>query len=181
MLEMINRSLDLFKMENGRYDFRPEPVDILSVMRQVLAELMPSLAAKALKINLCIDGRYPGEGQKVMAMAERFLCHSMFANLCRNAVEASPPDEVITITFEQRNDVTTGMENVGEVPRTIRENFFEKFVTAGKRNGSGLGTYSARLMAQTQRGSISLDTSALGRTGVRITLPSGEKNECAQC
>ncbi|MBF0563265.1 MAG: hybrid sensor histidine kinase/response regulator, partial [Alphaproteobacteria bacterium] len=45
MLEMINRSLDLFKMETGIYNFQPEPVDILSIMRRVLAEVAPMVTA----------------------------------------------------------------------------------------------------------------------------------------
>ena len=171
MLEMINRSLDLFKMENGKYDFHPESVDILLVVRQALAELAPIMAAKSLQVIMQIDGQTPKAGCKVMALAEKFLCHSMLSNLFKNAVEASPSDEIINVNFQYGAVVSIYLENGGSVPEEIRHSFFDKFVTAGKRSGTGLGTYSARLIAQTQGGAISLDTTVPGRTCVRITLP----------
>ena len=177
MLEMINRSLDLFKMENGSYDFRPEPVDILSVMRRVLDEVAPMVTAKNLQVDLRVDNQLPGEGQQVMAMAESLFCHSMFSNLIRNGVEASPHDDVINIGFDRKTDVTISIDNGGEVPEEIRKRFFEKFVTAGKENGTGLGTYSAKLIARTQKGTISLDTSVAGRTCIRVTLPTGKAGQ----
>lgn len=170
MLEMINRSLDLFKMENGMYDFRPEPVDIITVMRQVMAELASIITAKTLSLALLIDGRPVRDGDKVVASVERFLCHSMFSNLLKNAVEASPPAQAITIDFGRGANVTTSIDNAGEVPAEIREHFFDKFVTAGKRTGTGLGTYSASLIARTQKGTISLDTSTAGRTCVKVAF-----------
>ena len=173
MLEMINRSLDLFKMENGIYDFRPESVDILAVMRRALAELASMITAKNLQVTLRVDNQLPRDGQKVMAMAESLFCYSMFSNLCINAIEASPPEDVINIGFERQDDVIISIDNGGEVPEEIREHFFDKFVTVGKRDGTGLGTYAARLIALTQRGTIDLDTSVAGRTCIRVTIPSG--------
>ncbi|MCX5869896.1 MAG: hybrid sensor histidine kinase/response regulator [Deltaproteobacteria bacterium] len=173
MLEMINRSLNLFKMERGSYDYRPEPVDILSVMRCALDEVTPMVTARNLQVAIRVDNQLPKDGQKVMAMAESLFCHSMFSNLVRNAVEASPRDDVINIGFEQRRaNMTISIDNGGEVPEEIRERFFDKFVTAGKRDGTGIGTYSAKLIARTQKGDINLDTSVAGRTCIRVTLPA---------
>jgi signal transduction histidine kinase len=178
MLEMINRSLNLFKMERDSYDYRPEPVDILSVMRCALDEVVPMVTTRN-QVALRVDNQLPRDGQKVMAMAESPFCHSMFSNLIKNAVEASPHDDVINIGFEQRRaDVTVSIDNGGEVPEEIRERFFDKFVTAGKRDGTGIGTYSAKLIAQTQKGTIDLDTSVAGRTCIRVTLPAGDESEC---
>lgn len=44
--------------------------------------------------------------------------------------------------------------------------------TAGKRGGSGIGTYSARLLVQAQHGDIGLEVSdAQNWTRVSVTLP----------
>ncbi len=178
MLEMINRSLDLFKMENGSYDFRPEPVDILSIMRQVLDEVAPLVTARNLQVVLRVDNQLPSDEQQVMTMAESLFCHSMFSNLVRNAVEASPRNDVINIGFEHhRADVAISIDNGGEVPEEIREHFFDKFVTAEKQDGTGLGTYSAKLIARTQKGTIDLDTSVAGRTCLKVTLPAGDEGQ----
>jgi two-component system sensor histidine kinase/response regulator len=58
------------------------------------------------------------------------------------------------------------------VPPDIREHFFDKFSTSGKLGGTGLGTFSARLIAQTQHGDIAMQTSDTDNTTtVTVTLP----------
>jgi signal transduction histidine kinase len=52
----------------------------------------------------------------------------------------------------------------------MRGRFFEKYATADKEDGSGLGTYSIRLMAEVQGGGASMDTGD-GHTRLTITLP----------
>ncbi len=179
MLGMINRSLDIFKMENGIYEFRPERVDLLAVIHGVLAELEAMILAKRLQVIIRVDDRDIPERREehhVDAMAEPLLCHSMFSNLCRNAIEASPSGETLIVSFRNGPLVATTIDNGGEVPEAIRERFFDKFVTSGKREGTGLGTYSAMLIARTQKGSLALDTSVAGRTSLCVTLISaGER------
>ncbi|MBF0561300.1 MAG: hybrid sensor histidine kinase/response regulator [Alphaproteobacteria bacterium] len=174
MLSMINNSLDIFKIENGAYDFRPKRIDLLAVMQGVLAELRMAIANKHLQVTILVDDREPGETRRVEVMAEDLLCHSMLSNLCKNAVEASPQGDRITIRFECGPQVVLSIYNGGEVPENIRDRFFDKFVTAGKRDGTGLGTYSAMLIARTHHGSITLDTSTPGRTCLRVTLPAAQ-------
>ncbi|MEO5375403.1 MAG: hybrid sensor histidine kinase/response regulator [Alphaproteobacteria bacterium] len=170
MLGMINRSLDLFKMENGIYEFKPERVDLLAVMRRVMAELASVVSAKHLQTDIRVDRRAAEESDQVLALAEPLLCHSMFSNLCRNAIEASPHGDTLFIAFDRGAAIVTSIDNGGEIPPAIRDRFFEKFVTAGKKNGTGLGTYSAMLVARTQNGAIAVDTSVPGRTCLRVTL-----------
>ncbi|CAK0766192.1 Histidine kinase [Azospirillaceae bacterium] len=172
MLDMINNSLDLFMMENGKYNFQPRQVDLLTVIRGVLAQLEMLISEKKLQIKILVDGRDVEKHQKVNVMAESLLCHSMFSNLCNNAVEASSLGDEIVINFERDRNIVTSIINKGDVPENIRERFFEKFVTTGKPNGTGLGTYSAMLIAKSQNGNISLDTSVMGQTCLRVTLPS---------
>jgi len=44
-------------------------------------------------------------------------------------------------------------------------------VTAGKKDGTGLGTYGARLIAQTHGGRIRMDTSDSHGTTVVVQFP----------
>ena len=64
------------------------------------------------------------------------------------------------------------LDNSGAVPAAIRARFFDKFVTQGKDGGTGLGTYSAKLLTEAQHGSISLEVSdADNRTTITVELP----------
>ena len=57
------------------------------------------------------------------------------------------------------------------IPKAIRESFFDKYVTSGKKQGTGLGTYSARLMTEVQNGEIEFDTSEEHGTTLKVLLP----------
>ena len=56
------------------------------------------------------------------------------------------------------------------MPSQIRERLFEKYVTHGKSTGTGLGTYSAKLIAESHGGGIALDASVEGETGITVKL-----------
>jgi hypothetical protein len=57
--------------------------------------------------------------------------------------------------------------------------FFEKYKTFGKKSGTGLGTYSARLMARTMGYELELDISDSKGT-TRLTLAGVATNAQAQ-
>ena len=69
-------------------------------------------------------------------------------------------------------EVLGEVKNHGAVPKAIRDRFFEKYVTHGKRDGTGLGTYSARLLTEAQHGSIRCEVSDTDDTTVvTVRLP----------
>jgi two-component system sensor histidine kinase/response regulator len=55
----------------------------------------------------------------------------------------------------------------------MHSTFFEKYTTSGKKGGTGLGTYSAKLIAETQGGRISMDSSEEKGTTIKITFSKG--------
>jgi nitrogen-specific signal transduction histidine kinase len=62
--------------------------------------------------------------------------------------------------------------NKSVVPKDMRERFFDKYATSGKTGGSGIGTYSAQMLARAQQGELSMDTSdSLMSTTLTVTLP----------
>ncbi len=172
MLEMISRSLDLYKIEQGRYRFEPQPVDLVPILKRVINDNGALVRAFHLDVALNIGGHEAGGGEVFMVPGEAPLCYSLLANLTKNAMEASPMQGGITIAL-RRDAVgsSISIHNQGEVPAEIREHFFEKYATAGKFSGTGLGTYSARLMIQTMGGDIGFETSAENGTQVTVRFP----------
>ena len=66
--------------------------------------------------------------------------------------------------------------NGGAVPAPIRERFFEKYCTHGKPNGTGIGTYSAQLMADTMGFRLSMSTSDVeDRTCIHLWMPASQQ------
>ncbi len=168
ILSMVNLSLDLYKIENGSYIFRPDAVDLGALLDKVLADLRSHAASKGVALRVAVDGDAP-----VCAWAEELLCYSLLANLVKNALEASPEGATVTITLATGSageTVTLAIHNQGAVPEAVRGQFFEKYATAGKASGTGLGTYSARLMARVQDGDIAMQTSDAQGTTLTVRL-----------
>lgn len=171
MLEMINRSLDLFKMENGSYLLNPERFDLKEILERIAADLKRSASAKGMMIQIT-----HADGGSFEVVGEKMLCYPMFFNLILNAIEASNRDDIISIYLSSTaSGKIIRITNSGEVPQAIRERFFDKYVTSGKKNGTGLGTYSAWLSAKTQNGTIDLDSSQPGKTSVIVAMPFSEE------
>ncbi len=163
---------DLFKMEEGSYEFSPEDLNVLRVIQNVLHDLSSTLKALKVRVDVQVDGRPVGEGDCLLVRGEELLTHSMLSNLIKNAVEASSPKDVVSVDCHQGRDFTIiRVHNPSVVPSDIRDTFFDKYATSGKKFGTGLGTYSARLIAETQGGSIYMESDREGGTSVSVSFP----------
>ena len=168
MLEMIDSSLDIYKMENGAYRYDPAPVDVTPVIQRIMDETQSLASAKNS------DLRFEDEcgGRPVMVLGEKPLLLSMLSNLAVNALEASPPNESVVIAARDLDDgVEIAVHNKGAVPEAVRKDFFQKYTTHGKKKGTGLGTYSAKLIAEKMNGRIRMATSEKTGTVVSVVLP----------
>ncbi|HYE40589.1 MAG TPA: response regulator [Ramlibacter sp.] len=165
MLEMVNLSLGLFRMETGTYDFQPQAVDLREVVGRVLVDLHS--LAESSGVTVYLEG---SDRKAVYVRAEELLCYSIVANLVKNAVEASRRGEHVSLVLRAGDPVSLTVTNPGEVPPELTGRFFEKYATAGKSGGTGLGTYSARLMARAQQGDLHLRTGPMKGTSVTLTL-----------
>lgn len=171
MLNMINRSLDMYKLEAGTYELSPAPVDLAALVRKAAALLAHTAELYRQTIDVTVNGRPAGENDEVVVSGEELLLQTMVLNLLQNAIEASPPGGRVTVSLDSGPPVVLTFANLGEAPEGVRERFFEKYVTAGKRGGTGLGTYSARLAAEAHGGSIELDLTEPGTVVVRVRFP----------
>jgi PAS domain S-box-containing protein len=165
ILSMVNLSLDLYKMEQGTYVFRPDAVDLADLLNKVGADVRMHADSKQVRLKVDV-------GSAPYAWAEELLCYSLVANLLKNAVEASPEGGVVTVHAEAGPEDTAllNIHNRGVVPEAVRANFFQKYATRGKASGTGLGAYSARLMARVQDGDIAMQTSEAQGTTLSIRL-----------
>jgi PAS domain S-box-containing protein len=191
MLELIDLSLDLFKMESGQFHYSASQVDLMKIVQTACAFIAEPLNCKQLSLVLRHDGQVLPldsaaaiERCVVMIAADERLLLSMLGNLLTNAVEASPPGETIHLDIRNDGEVDAEMDqeandrvrldicNRSAVPAPIRERFFAKYCTHGKPNGTGLGTYSAKLMADTMGVRLSMSTSdAEDRTCLHLRMP----------
>jgi signal transduction histidine kinase len=171
MLEIINMSTGMFKMEQGSYVPHPEPVDALGVAHQIVEALARLASRDSPSIEVILESRPALAADSFMVHAEEPLLYTMLSNLVRNAVEASPVGGHVSVAFSRDTCGVIAIHNAGSIPAGIQERFFEKFVTSGKPGGTGLGAYSARLIARTLGGEINCKTSDEAGTTLTVNLP----------
>ncbi len=167
----INNSLDLFLMEEGRYRLETRRFDLLSVLRQVGENLGRIAETRRVGFRVLVDGREPENGGEFPVTGSPPLLENLLTNLVKNAVEASPAGETVTVALSGGVGIAVDVHNRGVVPEEIRENFFGKYVTWNKENGIGLGTYIARVIARAHGGDVSFTTDKAAGTHVTVTLP----------
>jgi len=164
MLRQINLSLDLYKIETGTYRFDPAPVRLDKLAAETAEDLKSYAAGFGTRISLdCLE--VPPAG------GEEQLCACLMTNLLKNAVEACPAGGQVTVTLRTELDaLRLVISNPGAVPGDMRNRFFDKYATSGKAYGTGLGTYSARLMARAMGGEVELDVLVPGTVSLVVRL-----------
>jgi two-component system, sensor histidine kinase ChiS len=167
LLEMVNLSLGLYRMETGSYQFQPQAVDLRELVSRVLVDLHSQAEAQQVSLH------WPGSsgGATTLARAEELLCYSIIANVVKNAIEAAGAGGQVSITLVAGDPVQLAVHNPGQVAPEIAHRFFDKYVTGRKSSGTGLGTYSALLMARAQMGDLRMHTGEAG-TLVTLALPA---------
>ncbi|QJT07820.1 PAS domain-containing sensor histidine kinase [Oceanidesulfovibrio marinus] len=171
VLEMINTSLDLFKMEQRDYQPRFEPFDMAALARSVGRSMLPAYEEKRLRFEVVVDGPEKDAERCEFEGEERHI-ETMLMNLVKNALEAAPEGSTITVRLN-RNETFCELDvhNLGAIPQDIRPRFFQRYSTSGKPEGLGLGAYSARLITEAHGGSISYKTSEEDGTHIQVKLP----------
>ena len=167
MLEQIDLSLDLYKMETGAYAPDVQRIDLARIVSTAAEMLAPLAQARKVAFDI------PADQPPVFALGNALLTQTIAGNLLKNALEAEAPGHTATVRFFAADSQAGFAVSNPTPPSTdIIPVFFEKYVTSGKRGGSGLGTYSARLMTECQAGEIRLDVSAALGTTVTVRLPA---------
>lgn len=171
-LDMVNLSNELYKIETGNFRLEAKPVELAGLIRRIAELQRRAFAARNLTIAVATPSGV--DDAALGAAGDAMLCYSLFQNLAKNACEAAPEGSTVTLTLYPGSPRKVTVVNRGVVPAEIRERFFEKFVTAGKAGGTGLGTYSARLLAEAQNGGIAMESlDERDETTITVTLPAG--------
>jgi two-component system, sensor histidine kinase and response regulator len=167
VMDMINLSSELFKIETGRFVLQAQPVNLGDLLGRMVKTVATSYASQ--EIDLALE--MPDDGEAV-ALGDPAFYYSIFQNLIKNACEASPPHTRVTVAITCGERVQVEISNSGAVPAAMRDCFFDKFRTCGKEAGSGLGTYSAKLLTEAQGGQIAMSASdEENSTVIKVTVP----------
>lgn len=171
MLDMIRYQLDLFKMEKGIYRLRATRLDVVQIFCGLEDELRPLLLQSGVRLCMRLDGHEVHGTEHFQLLGEEGLLCTMFRNLLVNGIEASRSGDEVEVHLRRGTRTRISIRNTLPVPESIRSRFFEKYVTHGKEDGTGLGTYSAALIARTHGAGITVRTGPRRGTVITVAFP----------
>lgn len=181
MLRIIDAYLKLSRIERGSLAMAATEVDLVQLVAEVRAEVEPLPQCSGRHVLVTGDREPMPPGRSLVVAGEPTLLASMLGNLLKNALEASPGGGIVEVDLADLGEsARISVRNQGEVPRAIRQRFFEKYITSGKPGGTGLGTYSAKRIAEFHGGGIELDCGTPGQTTVDVVLPKTRAQGSAQ-
>ena len=73
MMEMIHRSLDLYKMERGTYQLTPVPVNLLKIVHEVFLTFDDLMVSKKLASIVLLDQKPAGDYDTFEVQGEEYL------------------------------------------------------------------------------------------------------------
>jgi signal transduction histidine kinase len=139
-------------------------------LREVITAAYEPLAAsaEARGVTVLIDVE-----DDVELPLDRSPMERVFQNLLSNAIEAMPNGGSISVQSDRREgEIVVTVEDTGPgIPSTIADQLFEPFVTAGKKNGIGLGLALSRKTVVSHGGDLWADSPEAGARFV-LRLPA---------
>jgi len=157
----LNRTVSTLLLVSRPDEVERAVCDVGAVVSE-RAEAGRSIAAdRGVQVEVIGDG---------CALANREYLVLIVDNLLRNAIEASPKGGRVTLTFQQTSrELELSISDGGSgVPPENVERLFEPFFTL-KPEGTGLGLFLSRSLAEAQRGNLSYARRA-ERTYFSLTL-----------
>jgi PAS domain S-box-containing protein len=175
MAGMMEEVLVLSRLDAGKLEFRPAPLDLISFCRRVVNEVL-SATNHRCHIEFASDSEPP----RVEA-DERLLGH-IFTNLLSNAVKYSEPGATIRFSMEHDESHVVCVvrdEGIG-IPEEDRPRLFEAFFrgsNVGPRPGTGLGLLLVKRCAELHVGQVFVSSKVGEGTTVTVKFPISGTND----
>lgn len=175
ILKTVNDLLDVSQIEEGRYGYKFQDMDVNAFVEEVLSQMMPY--AKEMGINLYLK---KSEGPITVSIDPQKLS-IVFANLVSNAIKYNIENGEVTVEVAQQQDkpyveVTVKDTGIG-IPSEEIQRLFTKFFRADNAqktvaDGTGLGLYITKNIVRRHGGDIWAE-SQLNRGSIfHVTIPT---------
>lgn len=172
MIHLVNRLLNLSRIENGRLNVSVEELSLQNFISHIQKEIEPFVKHKKLKLS--ID--YATHVKKIVADKE--LLNEVFVNLFSNAIKYTPENGTVSCKITSEHDFiycTISDTGIG-IPKNEIKKLFTRFFRASNAvkkdtQGSGLGLYLVKLLIEVMGGSIAIKSKIDAGTQVTISIP----------
>ena len=180
MLALVNDLLDLSKLESPVGTLHPERHDLRDLVRDVVAEVDPLLAAKGLRIVLDLSRG------ALVAKVDPARYQQVVRNVLANAIRFSPAGGAIELHGDAtaEGDIHVSVADRGPgIPPDELDLIFDAFVQSSKTKdgsgGTGLGLAICRKIVEGHDGSIHAENRPGGGSVFHIRVPAARFGDTA--
>jgi signal transduction histidine kinase len=176
VLSLLTDLLDLARLDADRIVLTPESVEVVDLVREVLASVEIESRAKGLDLRVDVTGEALGSIQ-----TDRYRLRQILVNLITNAVKFTEAGSIVVSVRVQHSfdgdewtiDITdTGIGIAADQHARLFEPFEQGSASIGRvYGGSGLGLALSRRLAEQLGGALTLLFSVPGQgTSFRLAL-----------
>ncbi len=175
LINMVNDMLNISRIESGRIEINPEPVDLISLAKDIVDEVYFSKSREKNIQFAILEKPTP----KVFADPEKL--RQVFLNLVGNSLKFTPAGGRITFDFFSDGKVVEiGVSDTGVgISKDDLSKLFHKFsrldnsyTAAATSGGTGLGLYISKNLVELMHGRIWATSEGLNKgTTVKVALP----------
>jgi len=169
MAGLMEDVLLLGRLDSGRMEFVPGPLDLAGLCRRLVDEVRSTTDARCP-----ID--FSTRDLPATALADESLLRHILLNLLSNAVKYSPPGDPVVFRAALDGDSLVFMvrdEGIG-IPEQDLPVLFETFrrgSNVGQTPGTGLGLVIVKQSVELHRGTIAVQTAEGGGTTFTVEIP----------
>lgn len=172
MLNLINVSLDILRIERGDYQYLPRPVDLAAMARRIAAHLRLRLESRELALDLLVEGRPATAASAFIVPGDETLCHCLVESLARCAMYLAGRGGRIRVFMDRvGEEAVVGARFGGHVESHGLESLRDRRTRVDNRLPSEADLHNAHVVAATMGGRLELRSSA-EETVLAAWLPS---------
>ncbi len=167
--EMINKFLNLSRIETGKMPYMPEPTEITGFINIWIEEF-------SIKNSIKQTIRFEKAFDEAILTIDRQLMLQVFDNLVTNSIKYSPEDGVIAIRVEKLEDRFRFIfedKGIG-IPKKDQGKLFEAFFRAsntGNIHGTGLGLPLVKQIVERHDGKVWFESVENEGTTFYVEIP----------
>ena len=169
-LYLINSLLEVHASEVGGITLHAEPVDLETLVVDVLADFEPLFAKNQVSFTTLIPKNLP------LVPADPLQLRRVLENLLANALKHNPPGLSLSVSVEQQDDLLLGrvQDNGSGIKPEVREHLFELYSRGPqirRSTGLGLGLYLCRQIIVAHGGEMGVTSDPGAGSTFWFTLP----------
>jgi two-component system sensor histidine kinase TctE len=155
---LANQMLSLAKVEQLRQQPESVTLDLGEAVRQIVLDVSPLLADKALDFELSTAS------EPVLVRAHRWMLQELARNLLHNAIKHCPRGAALSVDVRARDGkaVLTVRDGGPGISNELRQRLFAPFAAGDVASGSGLGLAICHEIVLALDGRIALDNRESG-------------------